>query len=82
MSMTTPLLQGDKVLYNGKEKVVTDVSIFESDDSLSRAVLRPIDDPDGEFTFAHPSECQIIGHLQPGEVPGWREEGPNQWVKE
>jgi hypothetical protein len=77
----TELIQGDKVLHEGREKVVTDVSTFESDRSLDRAVLRPADDPDGEFSFAHPSACQIIGHLQPGEVPGWREIGPNEWER-
>jgi hypothetical protein len=74
-------IQGDIVHYGGDEYVVTDVSPFEGDHTLDRVVLRPRGDPAGEFTFAHPDECQIIDHLKPGEVPGWVERGPNDWVQ-
>jgi hypothetical protein len=78
-------IQGDIVLHEGKEKVVTDVSPFPGntaeDRKLDRLALRPKEDPDGKFTFGHPDECQIIGHLKPGDVPGWRERGPNDWVR-
>jgi hypothetical protein len=73
------LIQGDKIVHEGKEKVVTDVHPFEGDDTLDRVTMRPIDDPDGEFTFTHPDDCQIIGHLQPDELPGWVEHGRNDW---
>ncbi len=74
-------IQGDIVLYAGRERVVTDVAPFEGDPSLDRLVLRPRDDPDGPFEFAHPDEAQIVGHLQPGELPGWVERGRNDWVR-
>lgn len=74
-------IQGDKVVHEGREKVVTDVAPFDGDDKLDRVVLRPVDDPDGEFTYAHPDQARIVGHLQPGELPGWVERGPNDWVE-
>ncbi|MGH9247988.1 MAG: hypothetical protein ACRD0W_00485 [Acidimicrobiales bacterium] len=75
------VVSGDIVLHVGKEVVVVDLSLFDGDHTLDRAVLRPKDDPDGEFDFAHPDELQVIGHIQP--YGDWTEQprGSGNWVR-
>jgi hypothetical protein len=69
------VVSGDIVLYGGVELVVVDVSPFDGDSTLDRAVLRPADDPDGDFVpSVHPDELKVIGHIKP--YGNWVEEPP------